>query len=158
MFDIENILSRHGFQYEVIRTVEYADNPCLFVLENEVALIGSRHLAGTHFFVALKRIFENRKKSTVEAALSKVQYGSDVEVISCPDGTWSFRLPIDNCLEEDDFLELLLARVKELREFVQSVENQNGLYEADDFEMAQIRQYFIYETIDTALQLSRLPI
>lgn len=156
MFDIENILERHGFQYEVIRTVERVNDPCLFVLENEVALISSRHLAGTHFFVELKRIFEYREKSTVEAALSKVQYGSDVEVVSWPDGTWSFRLPIENCLEEDEFLEQLLMRVKELREFVQSVEGQSDLYETYCFEMTQIRQYFIYESIDAALKLSQI--
>jgi len=156
MFDIENILERHGFQYEVIRTVERVNDPCLFVLENEVALISSRHLAGTHFFVELKRVFEYREKSTVEAALSKVQYGSDVEVVSWPDGTWSFRLPIENCLEEDEFLEQLLMRVKELREFVQSVEGQSDLYETYCFEMTQIRQYFIYESIDAALKLSQI--
>lgn len=158
LYDVECILRGEGFQCERIKTMDWMSEPCLFICENEIVLVGSYHFAGVLLFVEMKRIFVDRDAGTVSNAVAKFQSNYDIEVVPWHDGTWSFRKMLDNEMGEDDFLKQLLSSVAELREFINKVELQDGLYQSTGFETAQIRQFFIYETIDTSLKISRLPI
>lgn len=158
LYDVECILRGEGFQCERIKTMDWMSEPCLFICENEIVLVGSYHFAGVLLFVELKRIFVDRDAGTVSNAVAKFQSNYDIEVVPWHDGTWSFRKMLDNEMGEDDFLKQLLSSVAELREFINKVELQDGLYQSTGFETDQIRQLFIYETIDTSLKISRLPI
>lgn len=158
LYDVERILRAEGFQCERIKTLDWMSEPCLFICENEIVLVGSYHFAGALLFVEMKRIFVDREAKTVNDAVAKFQSNYDIEVIPWHDGTWSFRKTLDNEMDEDAFLKQLLSVVAELKEFIKKVELQGGLYESTGFETDQIRQFFIYETIDTSLKVSRLPI
>lgn len=158
LYDVECILRGEGFQCERIKTMDWMSEPCLFICENEIVLVGSYHFAGVLLFVEMKRIFVDRDAGTVRNAVAKFQSNYDIEVVPWHDGTWSFRKMLDNEMGEDDFLKQLLSSVAELREFINKVESQDGLYQSTGFETDQIRQFFIYETIDTSLKISRLPI
>lgn len=158
LYDVECILRGEGFQCERIKTMDWMSEPCLFICENEIVLVGSYHFAGVLLFVEMKRIFVDRDAGTVSNAVAKFQSNYDIEVVPWHDGTWSFRKMLDNEMDEDDFLKQLLSSVAELREFINKVELQDGLYQSTGFETDQIRQFFIYETIDTSLKVSRLPI
>lgn len=158
LYDVECILRGEGFQCERIKTMDWMSEPCLFICENEIVLVGSYHFAGVLLFVELKRIFVDRDAGTVSNAVAKFQSNYDIEVVPWHDGTWSFRKMLDNEMDEDAFLKQLLSVVAELKEFIKKVELQDGLYESTGFETDQIRQFFIYETIDTSLKVSRLPI
>lgn len=158
LYDVECILRGEGFQCERIKTMDWMSEPCLFICENEIVLVGSYHFAGVLLFVEMKRIFVDRDAGTVSNAVAKFQSNYDIEVVPWHDGTWSFRKMLDNEMDEDDFLKQLLSSVAELREFINKVESQDGLYQSTGFETDQIRQFFIYETIDTSLKISRLPI
>ena len=158
LYDVERILRKEGFQCERIKTMDWMSEPCLFISENEIVLVGSYHFAGALLFVEMKRIFVDRDAGTVSNAVAKFQSNYDIEVVPWHDGTWSFRKMLDNEMDEDDFLKQLLSSVAELREFINKVESQDGLYQSTGFETDQIRQFFIYETIDTSLKISRLPI
>lgn len=158
LYDVECVLRGEGFQCERIKTMDWMSEPCLFICENEIVLVGSYHFAGVLLFVEMKRIFVDRDAGTVSNAVAKFQSNYDIEVVPWHDGTWSFRKMLDNEMDEDDFLKQLLSSVAELREFINKVESQDGLYQSTGFETDQIRQFFIYETIDTSLKISRLPI
>lgn len=158
LYDVECILRGEGFQCERVKTMDWMSEPCLFICENEIVLVGSYHFAGVLLFVEMKRIFVDRDAGTVSNAVAKFQSNYDIEVVPWHDGTWSFRKMLDNEMDEDDFLKQLLSSVAELREFINKVESQDGLYQSTGFETDQIRQFFIYETIDTSLKISRLPI
>lgn len=158
LYDVECILRGEGFQCERVKTMDWMSEPCLFICENEIVLVGSYHFAGVLLFVEMKRIFVDRDAGTVSNAVAKLQSNYDIEVVPWHDGTWSFRKMLDNEMGEDDFLKQLLSSVAELREFINKVELQDGLYQSTGFETDQIRQFFIYETIDTSLKISRLPI
>ena len=158
LYDVECILRGEGFQCERIKTMDWMSEPCLFICENEIVLVGSYHFAGVLLFVEMKRIFVDRDAGTVRNAVAKFQSNYDIEVVPWHDGTWSFRKMLDNEMGEDDFLKQLLSVVAELKEFIKKLELQDGLYESTGFETDQIRQFFIYETIDTSLKVSRLPI
>lgn len=158
LYDVECILRGEGFQCERVKTMDWMSEPCLFFCENEIVLVGSYHFAGVLLFVEMKRIFVDRDAGTVSNAVAKFQSNYDIEVVPWHDGTWSFRKMLDNEMDEDDFLKQLLSSVAELREFINKVESQDGLYQSTGFETDQIRQFFIYETIDTSLKISRLPI
>lgn len=158
LYDVECVLRGEGFQCERIKTMDWMSEPCLFICENEIVLVGSYHFAGVLLFVEMKRIFVDRDAGTVSNAVAKFQSNYDIEVVPWHDGTWSFRKMLDNEMGEDDFLKQLLSSVAELREFINKVESQDGLYQSTGFETDQIRQFFIYETIDTSLKISRLPI
>ena len=158
LYDVYYLLDKAGYQCEEIQAVDLFHNPCLFVHENDIVLVGSKRFAGESLFVEMKRLFVNRRASVVEKAVAKFQEESAIKVIPWHDGSWSFRLPFQEDLENEDTLEQILSIVSTLKEFIRKVERQEDLYESGDFEMEQIRQYFIYENIDTALKLSRLPI
>ena len=158
LYDVECILRGEGFQCERVKTMDWMSEPCLFICENEIVLVGSYHFAGVLLFVEMKRIFVDRDAGTVSNAVAKFQSNYDIEVVPWHDGTWSFRKMLDNEMDEDVFLKQLLSSVAELREFINKVESQDGLYQSTGFETDQIRQFFIYETIDTSLKISRLPI
>lgn len=158
LYDVCRMLDEAGYQCEEIQAVDLIHTPCLFVHENDIVLVGSKRFAGESLFVEMKRLFVNRSAAVVEKAIAKYQEDSEIEVIPWHDGSWSFRLPFEDDLEEEDVVEQILSIVSTLKEFIRKVERNEDLYESGDFEMEQIRQFFIYENIDTALKLSRLPI
>lgn len=156
LYDIEQTLKDNGYQYESIHAVSWMRSPLLFADENEVVLVGSHVYDHESLFVELKRIFQDRPKSVVESALGRVGNESDIEVIPRDDETWSFRLELEDIRPDEDIMFVLKKTINEMKTFIKKVERQDGMYDSDGFEMEQIRHYFIYETMETSIRLSRL--
>ena len=57
LYEANRILEDEGFEVEVINTNAHISGAMLFVHENEVLLLGTRHLDGCSFFVEMKRLF-----------------------------------------------------------------------------------------------------
>lgn len=158
LYDIKRIMQQEGFQCEEIQIVGSAINPFMFVHENDIALVGSYHFDGDYIFVEMKRIFDNVKATDVENAIEKAKSDTAVTAIPWYDGSWSFRLSLDNDQNEEEFLGELLSAVDELKVFIRKVEAADVIYESGSFETDLIRSLFIYENVDASLKLSRLPI
>ena len=157
---IEQMLNEKGFQYERISTVENEQiRPLLFVFENEVALIGSRHFEGKNHFVELKRYFDVSSYNDVENAVSRVRHDyhpSIMTINQCSDGSWSFRMHLQPSWPEREFLTKMLSCIKELRLAIKRVEIELQYFPEVSYNMYISRHYFIYETLDASLKLSRL--
>lgn len=158
LYDIEQALKENGYQYETIHSVGWMRSPLLFIAENEVVLVGSHVYDHESLFVELKRVFQDRPKSVVERALDKVDNKSCIDVIPREDETWSFQLDLNDIRPEDDLLAVLKETISEMKNFIKKVESQDDMYESDGFETEQIRDFFIYETMETSIRLSRLHI
>ncbi len=159
IFDVLHILrTEDGLPVEMIRQVELGNPPLLFTYENEIVLICSEHFAGQRFFVELKRLFTFRDPALVEKAIADIFRDSDVKVIPWRDGTWSFRLPLVESYTKDEFRKQLKMLIEKMQNLIRRVEEMDGLYASSELEMNAIRQFFIYEVIDTSIRLSRLPL
>lgn len=159
IFDVLQILrNEDGLPVEMVHQVELGNPPLLFTFENEVVLICSEHFAGQRFFVEMKRLFTFCDRALVEKAISEVFRDSDIKVIPWRDGTWSFRLPLVESYTKDEFRKQLKKLIDKMQKLIRRVEEMDGLYTSPGLEMNAIRQFFIYEVIDTSIRLSRLPL
>lgn len=157
IYDAKHILEDAGYETEFIHTVGFVNSPVLFVDENEVVLLGSEHFGGEVLFLEMKRIFYGNRRDEVEEALRKVDAErNQIEIIAWEDGSWSFRMVMDDDVDEDNFLTRLRSDLSQIREFIGKVEEILGeeLWPI----MKEQRQLFIYETIHESLKLSMLKI
>lgn len=160
LFHAYRILSEAGFQTERINTVGYLSAPVLVAHENDVALLGSRHFDGESLFVEMKRFFHGTDDdAAIEKAVKEVRVdGHTIRVIHWEDGSWSFRSELDVDTDTENLIVSFNSEVSALREFITQVEaNDNIGPEPWDITTEQ-RHYFIYETIDQSLKLSKLSI
>ena len=153
----KSILEEDGYETESVHVVGFVHNPILFVDENDVVMLGSKHFGGDEFFLEMKRLFFANSRKEVEDALKKVDDGCGaIEVIAWEDGSWSFRGVMDDDLDADNFLDRLHSDLSQIREFIGKVEDILG--EEVWSIMNEQRQLFIYETIAESLKLSQLRI
>jgi len=159
IYGARKILETEGYQTEPVHTVGSASEPLLFVHENEVILLGSRHFDGKTLYLEMKRFFFFADRKAVARAVEKVREDSlPVEIFECADGSWSFRGEMDDDLDSENFLARLESDVRTLKETVSRVEECEGVGEELGAIMREQRQLFIYEVVETSLALSKLNI
>ena len=153
------LLQDAGFQTERLSTVAWVCSPVLFVHENDMVLLGSRHFDGECLFLEMKRFFNGVNEKTVEEAIRRVKETDyAVKVIRWEDGSWSFRMEMDEETDVDNFLEQMNACVGMLRSFIGRVEDHDGVGEEPWSTMAQQRHYFIHETLSESAKLNALKV
>lgn len=153
------ILDKEGFKPERISTAGWFPEPILFVHENEVVLLGSRHYDGKTLFLEMKRLFSGVSKDVIEVAIKNVSSENPcVEVIRWEDGSWSFRAEMDEDVDATNFIEKMIDDLKQLKVFVNRVEDQDGVGCEPWSITTQQRHYFIHETLDRSQKLANLNI
>lgn len=151
------LLERNGFQTERISTVAWASEPYLFVHENEVVLLGSRHFDGESLYLEMKRFFLGVNRDVVENAIKKTSAEArGVSVIRWEDGSWSFREEFDEDVDEGNFMDKLYEILTELKSFINRIEDEDGVGCEPWSITTQQRHFFIYETLDMSQKLSKL--
>lgn len=159
LMDAGQLLTQEGFQTETVSTVGLAPRPLLFVHENEVVLLGTRHFDGETFFLEMKRFFLGIDGKVVEEAIRRVQPSNHaVTPIHWEDGSWSFRAEMDDDVDQDNFIGKLLSDLSELKAFINRIEDQDGVGCEPWSITTEQRHYFIFETLGVSLKLSRLEI
>lgn len=159
IYDVRRLLTKEGFPIEEIGCRYLVCAAFLFLHENDVVMVSSRHFNGEDVFIELKRLYSFRDPSVVRAAVDKALLDSDADVIEYPDGTWSFRLYLEGGHDKESFLKHLLSRVEELRALIERIEKNDDLRTSSSFDqMNEIRHLFIYEVLDNALKLDKLTI
>ncbi len=149
---VKQILQEEGYQCETIY-VRQMYNPFLFIHENDLVLIGSRHFSGSPLFVEIKRCFTITPSE--ESTIKSMARGSSVAVIRWYDDSWSFRITIENHLNKNQLVKSLLSDVEEIKAFIRQIETQvddNGY--SNDHEL--IRNLFVYENMDASVKLSQI--
>ena len=157
LYEAGNLLEKEGFQTERISMVSYLPGPHLFVNENEVILLGSRHFDGKSLFLEMKRLFQGINHKIVEQRLETVKkdfYG--INVIQWEDGSWSFRMELDDDVCKSNFREKLLEGIAEIRRMISPLEDQDGIGCEPWSITTEQRHLFIYETMDASLKYSKL--
>lgn len=159
LYEAGNLLEKEGYQTERISTVKYLPCPYLFVHENEVILLGSRRFDGETLFLEMKRLFQGINPKIVEQRLETVKkdfYG--ISVIHWEDGSWSFRMELDDEVSKSNFREKLLEGIAELRRMISTLEDQDGIGCEPWAITTEQRDLFIYETVDASLKYSKINI
>lgn len=151
------ILNKEGFQTEKISTVSWFPEPILFEYENEVVLLGSRHFDGETLFLESKRFFTGVNKDVIDDAIRRVSEENPcIAVIRWDDGSLSFRSEMDENVDENNFIEKLFSILSLLKAFVNRVEDQDGVG-CEPWSISTLqRHFFIYETLDMSLILSKI--
>ena len=159
LFDAGHILEMQGYQVERISTSRYLSSPYLFVHENEIVELGSVHFDGETLFVEMKRFFEGADPEVVERAVRiiKKEFRA-ISAIHWDDGSWSFRVELDEEVTKKNFIAQLLAAIAEIRTMIRKIEAEDGVGKEPWPMMARQRHFFIYETIDASIKLCRINI
>lgn len=152
------LLEKEGYQVERLTTIGYACEPALFVSENDIVLLGSRHFYGDELFLEMKRCYYLASDSAIDAAI-KTADKSDypVTTIHWEDGSWSFRTSLDD-VDSENFLELLGEALSFLRGYISIVESAPQIENAPWDTTQTCRHFFIHETLLESLKLSKLNI
>lgn len=152
------ILEKEGYQVERLTAIGEASEPVIFVSENDIVLLGSRHFDGENLFLEMKRCHYMASDSDIDAALksaSKSDY--PVSIIRWKDGSLSFRTEL-NDVDEENFLELLNESLSALRSYIKLVESAPRIVNAPWDTTLSCRHFFIHETLEESLKLSKLNI
>ncbi len=153
----EKILEEEGFQTERVYHVGHQlRSPLLFVLENEVILLGSRLFDGETLYLERKRLYKWLDRAVVARAVEQVRlHCRPVQVFDCEDGSWSFRCDLDPNTDSENFLENLNFAIAQLGNAISIVEKCEGVG-GGDATMRELEQLFSYEVIDSSVKLNRL--
>lgn len=158
LYEANRILEDEGFEVEVINTNAHISGAMLFVHENEVLLLGTRHLDGCSFFVEMKRLFTGVMQEEVASAVESVRKDFPfVRMRQLVDSSWSFRIDMDMDTNKKNFVANLLDDIRQLREVVGKVEAAEGIGPEIWSIMQQQRHLFIYEVIDASVRIQNLP-
>ena len=157
LVDAEDCIREAGYQTESIHiTGGYA--PILFVVENEVVLLGSKHFSENNVFVEVKRLYWQGDAAKMERVDRLLEDFEGIEVIKWQDGSLGFRWEFGSWTRKDKFLRELGLRLAIIRSMLAKIEDREFGREGAGYEMSQVRQLFIYEVMDASLQLSRIQI
>lgn len=88
------------------------------------------------------------------AAVKKDFYG--INVIHWEDGSWSFRLELDDDVCKSNFREKLLEGIAMLRKMISTLEDQDGVGCEPWSITTKQRNFFIYETVDASIKYSKI--
>ena len=157
MYDVAETLTKNDFEVERLHVIGHVGRPCLVAYENELLLVAEEHFHGIPF-VELKRLYGGISRDRITEAAKDATADSFVEVFQYKDGSWAFRIVLDDKLYEKDLVQQIEKAVGELRAVVGKVEACVGIYK-DVFDVAaEKRSLFMYEVIDASLALSKLSI
>lgn len=155
LWDAWTALKAKGYQTETICRIGLGINavPFLFVYENEVMMLGTRHFDRTAFFVERKLLYacDGEQGSMLKEFLGKKQ--SDIEWIEYADGSRGLRLFLGDCCSEEEFMLLFNTAVKELMAITEAANA-----EIPSLDMNGQRQMFLYEVIDAQVKYFHLPV
>ncbi len=157
LVDAEACIREAGYQTESIHiTGGYA--PILFVVENEVVLIGSKHFSENNVFVEVKRLDWQWEAAKMERVDRLREDFEEIDVIKWQDGSLGFRWEFSPWTRKDNFHRELASRIAIIRSLLAKIENREFCREDVCYELSRMRQLFIYEVMDASLQLSRIQI
>ena len=158
LYNAKRIMEVEGFETEIVNTPDLISGAMLFVHENEVLLLGTRHLDGCTFFVEMKRLFTGVPQEEVAAAVDAVRKDWPfMRMRQLPDSSWSFRIEMDMDTNRKNFIDKLLDDIRQLREAVGNVEAADGIGPEIWSIMQQQRHLFIYEVVDASVRIQNLP-
>ena len=158
LYNAKHIMEGEGFETEMVDTPNLISGAMLFVHENEVLLLGTRHLDGCSFFVEMKRFFTGVEQEEVAAAVDAVRKDCPcVRMRQLPDTSWSFRVEMGMDTNRKNFIDILLEDISQLREAIGKVEAAEGIGPEIWSIMHQQRLLFIYEVVDAAVRIQNLP-
>ena len=159
IYEAGKILEEDGFQIEAVHTVGSFRRPWLFIHENEVVLLGSRHFDGETLFLEMKRLFMAADRKAVVRAVEKVREDClPVEIFEYEDGSWAFRGEMDDDVDTNNFLARLESDIAILRKAISRVEESDGVDVEPWPIMLDQRQLFIHEVIDASVKMKALKI
>lgn len=157
MYEIAETLGENGFEVERLHAIGLVEQPCLVAYENELLLVAEEHFYGTPF-VELKRLYDGISRKRISKAAKDATEDSFVEVFQYKDGSWAFRIGLDDELYEKNLVQQIEKAVGELHAVAEEVESCEGIYK-DVFDVTtEKRSLFVYEVIDASLELSKLSI
>lgn len=157
IFNAQRIMSSYGLQTEYIEVLT-GYSPMMYVEDNEVIFLGSRHFGEYGLFIEIKRL----GLPTDEAHRAKLrQFGEAfprVDVIFWEDGSVGFRSWFPLYQTDHNFQRKLRTRFSEIKELSTLVEDKlHCPYNAKN-DMIEIRQRFIYEAIEASAKLVHIHI
>ena len=159
LLDAGELLKKEGYQTERISTVGYMHGPFLFVHENEVILLGSHGFDAESLFLEMKRLFQGITPRKVTEQIEDVKREfPGIRVIHWEDGSWSFRIDLDEDFCRSNFKEKLLEGINELRKMISTLEDRDGMGCEPWSIVTEQRHLFIYETVDASLKYSKINI
>lgn len=156
LFDAKKALNRGGYETESVCTGE-AITPFLFVHENEVLLLGSKHFSyGSLFYLDMKRVPVNLEPDAAGRLLGDFRKAiQGIKVIEWEDGSWSFRVDLGWSIDEEDFLARLDAGIRKLGAVADWFLGQRDILY--DFNGPQEKRHlFIHEVIAEYTKLKNL--
>ncbi len=158
LYNAKRIMEGEGFEIEMVNTPDLISCAMLFVYENEVLLLGTRHLDGCTLFIEMKRFFTGVRQEVVAAAVDAVRKDCPfVRMSQLHDTSWSFRIEMDMDTNRKNFIGKLLDDISQLREAIGKVEAVNGIGPEIWSVAQQQRHFFIYEVVDAAVRIQNLP-
>ena len=157
MYDVAETLTKNHFEVERLHVIGNVGQPSLVAYENELLLVAEEHFHGLPF-VELKRLYGGINRDRITKAAKDATEDSFVEVFQYKDGSWAFRIVLDDELYEKNLMQQIEKAVGELHAVAEKVESCEGIYK-DVFDVtAEKRSLFVYEVIDASLALSMLSI
>ena len=158
LYGIAKLLEECQYQVERLHTINYASQPCLFVHENDLFMIGESHFYG-NFFVEMKRVFQGVLPNVVESAIQGARKGHYcMDCFRYNDGSWAFRTSFSDDVYKSNFEKILNEAITSLRDVVEKVEAYEGVGPEVFNTIQEQRSLFVYEVIDASLKLSQLSI
>ena len=156
LFDAKNALNRGGYETESVCTGE-AITPLLFVHENEVLLLGSKHFSySSRFHLDMKRVPVDLEPDAAGRLLGDFRKEiQGIKVIEWEDGSWSFRVDLGWSDNEEDFLARLDEGIRKLGAVADWFLGQRDILY--DFNGPQEKRHlFIHEVIAEYTKLKNL--
>lgn len=159
LYCANQLLQEAGFQTERLSVVKYVSQPILIIHENDAVLVGSHFFDGERLFVEMKRFFFSVCEKKVIEAIKKVQETNYAITAFCwGDGSWSFRTDMDEDTDSLNFIEKLNNDISGLREFIDLVEEQEGIEEEPWETIVQQRHFFIHEALAESIKLAAIKV
>ena len=154
LYQAEGLIQETGYQVEYL-DVPFGENPMLFLVENELVLLGAHRFAERDLFIEVKRLRWAKDGSELEKVRCHCE-GTGVEVIDWEDGSIGFRSDLSTLTPVGGFLDEVLSRLDAIEDLLSKI----GLRGEGpgDFERGIIlwRQHFIYEAFDASFKLANV--
>lgn len=157
IYSAAELIQEAGYQCESI-SVSGGFCPLLFVYENEMVLLGSRHFGEYDLFIEVKRLHWPFDAASLEKIRGYCDEMDGVEVVSWEDGSLGFRSELKSLSRKPEFLNDLTSRLVGIIGLLMKIEEREEYFESASQSISERRQLFIYEAIDASLKLSRIAI
>ena len=157
LFDAEDVIQDAGYQSEHI-DIPFGYSPLLFVVENEVVLLGSRHFGDSDLFVEVKRLRWGDDKSELETVRRYCDDYDGVELVEWEDGSLGFRSSLSTWTRKGEFMDEVRSRLGVIEDLLTKIEEREEYPGVTPRGIIMWRQHFIYEAFDASLKLSKIKI